>query len=228
MPSTQGGDLFIVDNSETDWKVLQYLQGWSPDAHTIDVATGFFEAGELLALDGTWQKVDHLRILMGDETSRRTRRLLLEGVALAGRTLDISLEEMKTRDDFLNGLPTIFERLKSRRIECKVYKSGKFHAKAYISHDREAVTGSAALVGSSNFTVPGLTEDVELNVQIKGREVEIFHEWYERHWKDAENITDNVIRIMAEIDKVIDAHGGWPGAFVTTPPDAAAPGGEAR
>jgi hypothetical protein len=25
------------------------------------------------------------------------------------------------------------------------------------------------------------------------------------------------IRIMAEIDKVIDAHGGWPGAFVTTP-----------
>jgi len=23
------------------------------------------------------------------------------------------------------------------------------------------------------------------------------------------------IRIMAEIDKVIDAHGGWPGAFVT-------------
>ncbi len=23
------------------------------------------------------------------------------------------------------------------------------------------------------------------------------------------------IRLMAEIDKVIDAHGGWPGAFLT-------------
>jgi superfamily II DNA or RNA helicase len=196
MPSAQGGDLFIVDNSDTDWKVLQYLQGWAPYAHTIDIATGFFEAGALLALDGAWQKVDHLRILMGDETSRRTRRLLLEGVTLAGRNLDQSIEEIKTRDDFLTGLPGILEGLKSRRIECKVYKSGKFHAKAYISHAREAVIGSAALVGSSNFTVPGLTDNVELNVQIKGREVELLQEWYERHWQDAEDITDQVIRIV--------------------------------
>lgn len=196
MPTPQGGDLFIVDNSDTDWKVLQYLQGWSPYAHTIDIATGFFEAGALLALDGAWQKVDHLRILMGDETSRRTRRLLLEGVALAGRTLDLSIEDIKTKDDFLSGLPAILEGLKSRRIECKVYKSGKFHAKAYISHAREAVIGSAALVGSSNFTVPGLTDNVELNVQIKGREVELLQEWYERHWQDAEDITDEVVRIV--------------------------------
>jgi superfamily II DNA or RNA helicase len=196
MPSPQGGDLFIVDNSDSDWKVLQYLRGWSPYAHTIDVATGFFEAGALLALDGAWQKVDHLRILMGDETSRRTRRLLLEGIALAGRTLDLSIEDMKTKDDFLSGLPAILEGLRSRRIECKVYKSGKFHAKAYISHAREAVIGSAALVGSSNFTLPGLTDNVELNVQIKGREVELLQEWYEKHWQDAEDITDHVLRIV--------------------------------
>ena len=25
------------------------------------------------------------------------------------------------------------------------------------------------------------------------------------------------IRLMAEIDKTIDAHGGWPGAFITDP-----------
>ena len=33
------------------------------------------------------------------------------------------------------------------------------------------------------------------------------------------------IRIMGEIDRVIDAHGGWPGAFVTEPtPDATGEG----
>jgi hypothetical protein len=31
------------------------------------VVTGYFEIGALLALDGQWQKLDKLRILMGDE-----------------------------------------------------------------------------------------------------------------------------------------------------------------
>jgi superfamily II DNA or RNA helicase len=196
MPNPHGGDLFIVDNSETDWKVLQYLQRWSTYARTLDIATGFFEAGALLKLDGDWQKLDHLRILMGDETSRHTRRLLTEGITLAARTLELSIEEAKIRDDFLTGLPAILEALRSRRIECKVYKSGKFHAKAYISHAREPVIGSAALVGSSNFTIPGLCDNIELNVQIKGKEVELLQEWYERHWHDAEDITEEVIRVI--------------------------------
>jgi superfamily II DNA or RNA helicase len=196
MPNHQGGDLFIVDNSDSEWKVLQYLSGWSAHARTVDIATGYFEAGALLKLDGSWQKLDRVRILMGDETSRRTRKLLLEGIDLARQTLDRSLEEAKIRDDFLVGLPAILEGLKSRTIECKVYKAGKFHAKAYINHARDPVIGSAALVGSSNFTVPGLTDNIELNVQVKGREVELLQEWYERHWQDAEDITDQILQVV--------------------------------
>ncbi len=37
-----------------------------------------------------------------------------------------------------------------------------------MDHARKEVLGSAALVGSSNFTFPGLTENIELNVQITG------------------------------------------------------------
>jgi hypothetical protein len=64
------GDLFIVDNSDQDWKVLRYLREWADFAHTFDVATGYFEIGALLAIDGQWQKLDKLRILMGDEVSK--------------------------------------------------------------------------------------------------------------------------------------------------------------
>ncbi len=63
----QGSDLFIVDNSDDDWKVQNYLREWTDIAHTFDIATGYFEIGALLALDGQWQKLDKLRILMGDE-----------------------------------------------------------------------------------------------------------------------------------------------------------------
>ena len=51
-------------------------------------------------------------------------------------------------------------------IECRVYDREKFHAKAYITHARLEVVGSQALVGSSNFTAPGLTKNIELNIQV--------------------------------------------------------------
>lgn len=61
----KGTDLFIVDNADSEWKVRDYLHDWAYLAHTFDVATGYFEIGALLALDGQWQKLDHMRILMG-------------------------------------------------------------------------------------------------------------------------------------------------------------------
>ena len=46
-------------------------------ATKFDVATGYFEIGALLALDGQWQKLEKLGILMGDEVSKRTKKALL-------------------------------------------------------------------------------------------------------------------------------------------------------
>ena len=71
MTQQSGSELFIVDNSDSDWKVLRYLREWCEFSKSIDVATGFFEIGGLLALDGAWQTVGEIRILMGDEVSKR-------------------------------------------------------------------------------------------------------------------------------------------------------------
>lgn len=68
-----GSELFIVDNSAEDWKALRYLKDWCELSKGLDIASGFFEVGALLALDGEWQKLEKVRILMGDEVSRRTR-----------------------------------------------------------------------------------------------------------------------------------------------------------
>ena len=75
-----GSDLFIVDNSDADWKVRNYLTEWCGLAKTIDIAAGYFEIGALLALRDAWQAVDHIRILMGDEVSRRTQQAFREAL----------------------------------------------------------------------------------------------------------------------------------------------------
>jgi len=194
-----GGDLFIVDNSDEDWKALQYLREWAEISTAFDIATGFFEIGALLALDGEWQKLDKIRILMGAETAKRTRQAFLESLkACATGQLDQSIEKEKEQNDFLKGVSAIVEALRQGQIECRVYTKEKFHAKAYVTHGKLAVVGSAALVGSSNFTLPGLSRNVELNIQIR-REVELLQQWFERHWEEAEDITP-------EVTEVVDRH----------------------
>ncbi|MHB8674720.1 MAG: helicase-related protein, partial [Candidatus Limnocylindrales bacterium] len=194
-PARTGGDLFIVDNGDRDWKVRDYLREWTDIATAFDIATGYFEIGALLAIDGKWQQLDKLRILMGDEVSARTRNALVEGVKRVGALLDRSIEVEKQHNDFLIGVPGIVEALERRQIECRVYTKDKFHAKTYITHAKQAVIGSTALVGSSNFTFPGLTSNVELNVQLR-REVELLQEWYERHWDEAEDVTPDILRVI--------------------------------
>lgn len=187
-----GDELLIVDNSDSEWKAIDYLREWTEISKQFDVSTGYFEIGSLLALDGHWQKVDKIRILMGDEATKRTKLTLLDGIAAK---LDDSIEHEKQKNDFLKGVPAIIDGIKNGKIECRVYNKKKFHAKSYITHSRLAVVGSSALVGSSNFTKPGLTENIELNVQLR-REVEELQRWYEKYWDEAEDISDDVLKVI--------------------------------
>ena len=191
----RGHELFIVDNSVSGWTGLRYLEEWTSLAKAFDISTGFFEISALLALDGKWQQLDKIRILMGAEMSHRTRKALLDAVReRAIRVLDDSIETDKDNNPFLHGVPAILEALRSGQIECRVYDKDKFHAKAYITHAKLEVIGSQALVGSSNFTGAGLTKNIELNIQVQSaREVAQLQEWFEIHWNEATNITDAII-----------------------------------
>jgi len=192
----QASDLFIVDNSDSDWKVRSYLKDWCELSSAIDIATGYFEIGALLTLEEKWQAVDHLRILMGDEVSLRTKRAFAQSLKKICERLDSSLESEKSQNDFLQGVPAIVEAIRSGKIQCRVFRKDKFHAKAYLTHGRAAVIGSFGLVGSSNFTYPGLTDNVELNVQIRGTDVGLLQEWYERHWNEAEDVAPDLLRTL--------------------------------
>ncbi len=134
---SKGRELFIVDNSVSGWTGLRYLEEWSSIAKAFDIATGYFEIGALLTLDGKWQGLDKIRILMGAEITHRTPKAILEAVrAQALDRLDESIEEDKEPNPFLHGVPAILNALRSGQIECRIYDKDKFHAKAYITHAR--------------------------------------------------------------------------------------------
>ena len=197
MSESGGGDLFIVDNSVSGWTGLEYLRQWSDLARSFDIATGFFEIGALLALDGKWQQLEKIRLLMGDEVSLQTHKVFKEALRQRVGRLDDSLEHEKGPNPFLEGVEAVVKAIAEGRIECRVYRRNKFHAKAYITHAKFDVVGAQALVGSSNFTKPGLTRNVELNIQVQsGREVAQLQDWFETHWAAAEDVTADVLRAI--------------------------------
>lgn len=114
LTKTGGGELFIVDNSDDLWKGLKYLHDRTEIASAFDIATGFFEIGALLALEPGWQKLDKIRILLGDEMTFRTRQALLEGLRERTKAvLDNSVEQEKEANDFLAGVPAIVQGIRS-------------------------------------------------------------------------------------------------------------------
>ena len=105
--STSASDLFIVDNSEELWKVREFRSGWSELSSSIDIATGYFEIGALLALDEKWQQMDTIRLRIGDEVSKRTKNAFADGLKKITTLLDSSIEIEKRANDFLEGVPAI-------------------------------------------------------------------------------------------------------------------------
>ena len=195
-PDRSGDEIFIVDNADPEWKTREYLREWSEFARSIDIATGYFEIGALLALDGYWQKLDGMHILMGDEVTARTHGAILAGLkARAEQIVDQSIEREKEKNDFLTGVAAIVQAIESGKIVCRVYAKRKFHAKAYINHSRSRVIGSRALVGSSNFTYPGLTDNIELNLNIRS-EVDKLQAWFDEHWEAGDDVSADLLQVI--------------------------------
>lgn len=191
-----GSDLLIVDNEDKEWRVAEYLKEWCEISSAIDIATGHFEIGGLLELKGKWQSVDKIRILMGGTGTLRTAQLFRKALSDSQEQMTASLDKEKDKNPFLEGTQAIVEGLRSKKIVCRMYRKDRFHAKAFITHGRQRVVGSYAIVGSSNLSSQGLTENIELNVQLTGADVAQIQEWYEKHWNDAEDITEEMLEVI--------------------------------
>ena len=111
-------DLFIVDNSDRSWSAQKYLHEWCDLSEAFDIATGYFEIGSLLRLDGQWQKLKKIRILMGDEVSHRTRETIVKALTEKLQLWNKSFVDEKETNDFLEGVGGIVQAIKTGQIEC--------------------------------------------------------------------------------------------------------------
>ena len=183
----------LIDNVDGN-TLLKVLESLLVKSLSLDIATGTFEIGAFLSLGKTWQHLDGIRLLMGDETTRRTKEHLIEALQ---EVTDENIEAVKEKDDTLHGLAAVRDAIRRGQITVRIYDKAKFHAKLNLMHAQNSSPVDFATIGSSNFTNPGLTQNVELNSFITdATHIEKLGEWYDSRWKEASEVKTELLRVI--------------------------------
>ena len=183
----------LIDNVDGN-TLLKALESLLIESVSLDIATGTFEIGAFLSLGEKWRHLDGIRLLMGDEPTKRTKAHLIS--ALQDVTND-NIESVKERDDALHGLAAVQDAIRKGQIAVRVYDKAKFHAKLNLMHAQNSSLVDFATVGSSNFTTPGLTQNVELNSFITDpTHIEKLNDWYNARWEEASEVKAELLRTI--------------------------------
>jgi hypothetical protein len=191
----------FLDNRSEARSIAEALVSDLQDATYLDVATGFFEIGGLLELDGHWQGLEKIRILLGAAVGERTRKMLSDKLLpQLERVFRKGLNDERRRHPLLERIRPVAEAMAAGRIECRVHmlKGKKFHAKAFLTGRDH--TCQAAQVGSSNFTQPGLVKNTELNSRFTDEaSTNQLQDWFDARWEESDEFSDQLSEILQRL-----------------------------
>src|SRR5712692_1001778 len=141
----------------------------------MDIATAFFNVRGYQVLADRLKELGSLRLLLGAEPQSGEDLGLKQGLDALQAQLRGMLNAEPFRPEVMALVEDLVRFLRHERIQVRLYESGFLHAKCYLFYgdpkgaplfDRfRPVLG---IVGSSNFTGPGLTTNRELNLVHKG------------------------------------------------------------
>ena len=216
----------IIDNRDGN-TLLTALQRMGAGGRDLTVASAFFSLDALLLLADALDGYDRIRILFGDDASPKQRRLLLEKLRL---TSDADLLVQREKLPLLSALQKVEALFRSGRVEARCYTANKFHAKAYLIMRPDVYPAQMAVIGSGNFTRPGLLQNTELNVELTPEQTSQLQQWYEERWEEAAEdvVTEDVLNeIRRQID-LYDPYYIYLKALYTWGQDRQGPGLERR
>lgn len=181
----------IVDNLGEN-KLVKAVLELSETGTSISIASAYFSLDAFNLLETPLRNLKNVRLLFGDEASAKSRLFLIQ--AFRARS-EIDLQARREEDPFLSRLQAVEELIKREALQVRCYKRDKFHAKAYLI-ERTVSPEKVGLIGSGNFTRLGLTQNVELNVELSREQAAHLSDWFEARWLEAQldEVTEDLLR----------------------------------
>ena len=143
-----------------------------------------------------------LKLVIGNETSFETKKEISEGYKLRNQIIESISNDINSNisDKHLKIIRDLKELIKKNIIEIKLFEKARIHAKLYLNIDNpDSKHGSIgeAIVGSSNFTKAGMTENKELNVNITDKDdVKELDTWFNNLWNEADDFNEDFLRVI--------------------------------
>ena len=142
---------------------------------SLDVATAYFTVGGFGLIKNGLQALGGLRLLLGAEPSSGEQVGLRPDPGTVKHLLRRDLEVLPFAEDTLRLVEELIAYLRRDAVSVRLHDKGFLHAKCWLFYsDRpgqqmlfDRFRPILAVVGSSNFTAPGLTSNRELNLAHK-------------------------------------------------------------
>lgn len=201
-------EFFTNENGET---LLDRFKKLIKDTNTFDCLVGYFYASGFSSLSEALESTEKIRVLIGISTDKQTYDLIQYSKASQETTIkcysDSQIKtaysqnvqcEMDSSDDSIEvekGIRRFIEWIRSKKLEIKVYRSNKIHAKVYIMkfHEGDRDTGRV-ITGSSNFSKSGLEGNLEFNVELKERSTyEFAQKKFDELWEEGVDVSEEYI-----------------------------------
>jgi ERCC4-related helicase len=166
-------------------------------SHTeLSIATGYWDLKAIQIMLDELQPLHKIRLLIGREPIIPRHQLYVPEIDFPESDFAFDLTQVAPTSELRNAANKIIDWLHQGKLEVRIYKKSFLHAKTYIFGNFES-DNAVGIIGSSNFTGAGLTQNTELNslepdhrvVAFKPRNAsqETGHlSWFEGMWTDDE------------------------------------------
>ncbi|WP_369132022.1 helicase-related protein [Modestobacter sp. I12A-02662] len=215
----------IFDNIRLD--LGPHLRQTLADFDRMDVAVGYFNLrgwrtfDDLVTAKAGTPGAPIVRILIGmvmptaQEAALTELQQALDGTSTPEADRAVARERKAQivehlREQLTRGMPNAADRatLRSLRdlivagaVQVKVFTRKPLHGKAYVFHRSDLNNPIVGFVGSSNLTVPGLTSNLELNVDVvDGAAANDLAKWFAELWEDNRShaVTDDILALLED------------------------------
>ena len=198
----------IIDNER--FKLLDVLKKVSGDFKDLSIATGYWDLKAMLALKDEIENFEKVRILIGREPQIPRAQVGEPEKDFPAHDIEIDLQNLAPESELREIALKTKEWLQNGKLEVRVYRRTFLHAKTYIFGNFNSQK-AVGLIGSSNFTLNGLTTNTELNELESDERVVLFQpqtpeqqashlSWFESKWNDelTESWNEKLISIVQE------------------------------
>jgi ERCC4-related helicase len=186
----------IIDNGHSS--MLDVLRKLCKEHDRLSIATGYWDLGAVALLLEELDSLTEIRLLIGREPLIPRHKLAAPEGDFPDQDFKFDLAMVEQTADIRKAADKVTEWIASGKLDVRVFTKTFLHAKTFIFGDFDS-NNAVGVIGSSNFTKNGLTQNTELNAleddykvvlyQPKNESQETGHlSWFEGMWNDESSV----------------------------------------